>query len=99
MSAAKIITTNVYPPIPMRQFDWCAYRDGYEPPDSDGVGGGLIGWGRTEAAAIADLKEQEDEATPETPAHPAGILSAAGFVREAPLRDGTLVFSLPPSWL
>lgn len=54
-----IHTENVYPPIPMRQFDWCAYRDGYEPPDSEGVGGGNIGWGRTEADAIADLKDQE----------------------------------------
>jgi hypothetical protein len=48
--ANPIITEHVFPPIPMRQFDWCAYRDGYEPPDSDGVGGGIVGWGRTREA-------------------------------------------------
>lgn len=50
-----IITTHVYPPIPQRYFDWCAYRDGYEP-------GCLVGWGSTEAIAIADLEEKELEA-------------------------------------
>ena len=58
----KIITSYVFPPIPLRQFDWCAYRDSYEPPDSDGVGGGLIGWGRTEQDAINDLVQIEEEA-------------------------------------
>ena len=50
-----------YPPIPIRQFDWGATRESYEPPDSEGVGGGLIGWGRTEAEAIADLLDQEQD--------------------------------------
>lgn len=40
-------------PIPLRQFDWSAYRDNYEPPMP-------LGYGGTEAAAIADLLEQED---------------------------------------
>jgi hypothetical protein len=44
----KIITTNVYPPIPVRQFDWSAVFDGYEP-------GGPIGFGKTEQDAIDDL--------------------------------------------
>jgi len=57
-----IVTEYVYPPIPLRQFDWCAHRASYEPPDSDGVGGGILGWGRTEAEAVTDLLEQEEDA-------------------------------------
>ena len=53
----RIVTTCVYPPIPDRRFDWCAHDDNYEPPDCDGVGGGIIGWGRTEAEAIADYQQ------------------------------------------
>lgn len=61
MPAPKIITEYWAKPIPLRQFDWSAVRDGYEPPDSDGVGGGLVGWGRTEQEAIDDLIALEDE--------------------------------------
>jgi hypothetical protein len=43
-----IRTKNVYPPIPSRQFDWCAIYEGYEPGDP-------IGWGLTEQEAIDDL--------------------------------------------
>lgn len=50
-----IVTHHVYPPIPMREFDWSATRDGYEPGDA-------IGWGKTEAEAIADLHTAEDDA-------------------------------------
>ena len=50
----KIVTEHVYPPIPMRQFDWVAH---YDDPE------GLAGWGRTEAEAIADLKAREVEAS------------------------------------
>src|SRR6202000_12876 len=45
----KIKTHNEYPPIPDRNFDWCATTDNY-----DGEGS-PIGWGRTEEAAIEDL--------------------------------------------
>lgn len=45
-----ITTSYIHPPIPLRQFDWCAYRD----PE------GLCGYGRTELDAVADLLEQED---------------------------------------
>ena len=48
----KIVTTYVHPPIPVRQFDWSAVRDGYEP-------GAPIGWGSTEQAAIDDLLQEE----------------------------------------
>lgn len=47
----RIVTHNVYPPIPIRQFDWSATLDGYDEGDP-------IGWGATEAEAIADLREQ-----------------------------------------
>lgn len=52
--ARKIITEFVYPPIPIRTCDWCAYLDGYEP-------GNKIGWGTTEEEAKADLLEQLEE--------------------------------------
>lgn len=45
----KIVTVNVYPPIPIRRFDWCAHYDGREEWPS--------GWGATEAEAIADLTD------------------------------------------
>jgi len=47
----KIVTAFVYPPIPIRNMDWCATTDDYEP-------GCPMGNGATEAEAIADLKEQ-----------------------------------------
>jgi hypothetical protein len=49
----KIKTENTYPPIPIRDFDSCAYDDNtYDGP------GSTIGWGPTEQAAIDDLPEQ-----------------------------------------
>jgi len=50
---ASIITVYDYPPIPVRQFDWSAVREGYEP-------GMPIGRGRTEAEAVAELIELEN---------------------------------------
>ena len=50
----KIITEYVFPPIPLRQFDWSAVTDNYEP-------GCPIGYGRTEEEAIKDLLEQIEE--------------------------------------
>lgn len=46
----KIITEHVYPPIPVRCFDWAATLDDYEPGDP-------VGRGTTEQEAIANLKE------------------------------------------
>jgi hypothetical protein len=43
-----ITTSHIYPPIPDRRFDWSAVTDSYEPGDP-------IGYGPTEADAIADL--------------------------------------------
>ncbi len=50
----KIVTQNIYPPIPLRQFDWSAVTDNYEP-------GCPIGYGRTEQEAVADLVEQIED--------------------------------------
>ena len=41
----KIITSHVYPPIPIRNFDWCAYVDGDEESER-------YGYGETEQEAI-----------------------------------------------
>jgi hypothetical protein len=49
----KIITSFIYPPIPIRQFDWCAHYDNYEP-------GCPMGHGATEQEAIEDLKSQDE---------------------------------------
>ena len=59
----KIITTHVYPPIPIRSMDWCATTDDYDADcDQDGFfSTSPIGWGRTEEEAIADLKEQLEQ--------------------------------------
>ena len=57
----KVRTSFIYPPIPIRRFDWCAVDDEtYE-------GGCPIGFGATETEAVADLLEQ-----PVTPPIPAG---------------------------
>lgn len=49
----EIVTNFVYPPIPCRDFDWQACRDGQEED-------GRYGYGRTLAAAIIDLLDNED---------------------------------------
>src|SRR5262245_24322226 len=43
----KLITTNVHPPIPVREYDWSAHLDGQEE--------GAVGWGATREAAILGL--------------------------------------------
>jgi hypothetical protein len=47
-SSRKIVTRNINPPIPMRQFDWRAFIEGEEKT-------GRHGYGRTEAEAINNL--------------------------------------------
>lgn len=46
----EIETRHVYPPIPDRRFDYCAWY-------SDQDEGGPMGWGPTREEAIADLKD------------------------------------------
>ena len=43
------------PPIPMRDFDWCATTDDYEP-------GHPIGYGARRQEAVIDLMEQLEDA-------------------------------------
>jgi hypothetical protein len=59
----NIRTEAVFPPIPLRQFDWMAYDDdGYDgAPDA---GHQIVGNGPTEQAAIADFQEQWREDHP-----------------------------------
>ncbi len=47
----KIITQHIYPPIPIRDYDWEAIWEDYDESD-------YIGYGRTEEAAIENLMEQ-----------------------------------------
>ena len=46
----KIVTSCICPPIPVREFDWCAFYEGDEES-------GQYGYGATEAEAIQDFKE------------------------------------------
>ncbi len=50
----QIKTELKYPPIPVRNLDWVAYRDGDE-----GESQAPHGYGATEQEAIQDLMEQE----------------------------------------
>lgn len=54
----KITTDFVYPPIPIRTHDWRA-TDADRAEDDQPI----VGWGRTEQEAIADFKEQLEEAS------------------------------------
>lgn len=49
---SKVVTTNIFPPIPDRRFDWCAYFDDDEPNDNGSM---MQGFGVTEEEAIEDL--------------------------------------------
>ncbi len=51
-----LITVYVRPPIPTRDWDWCAYSDG------DGEKPWRYGWGVTEQSAIADWRRLRQEA-------------------------------------
>lgn len=50
MTEPKIITSEVRPPIPTTDFDFCAYYEGDEERQE-------YGWGSTAELAIANLKE------------------------------------------
>lgn len=50
-SDGLIKTSFIYPPISVREFDWCAWYD------CDGEEAGRYGWGKTEAEAIIDLRD------------------------------------------
>ena len=57
MTTRRVIARRIDPPIPSYCFDWEATEDVYDE-------GGLIGYGSTEAGAIADLKDQMEEEQP-----------------------------------
>ena len=48
----QILITHVWPPIPIRDFDFCAYDD------SRGEDSSPRGWGKSPEAALADLRQQ-----------------------------------------
>ncbi|MHB8871835.1 MAG: hypothetical protein ACYC5G_05265 [Candidatus Doudnabacteria bacterium] len=54
MKDRKIITTNDYPPIPIRKYDWSAIREDYDEGD-------IIGYGETGQDSIIDLLSQEED--------------------------------------
>jgi hypothetical protein len=51
---ADIITHFEYTPLPIRDFDWSATFDNYEPD-------GLVGWGATAKDAIDHLLERQGD--------------------------------------
>ena len=58
----KIVTEYYTPPIPLRTMDWSAWdEDTYDGADDAGPRARLIGYGATEAEAIADLIAQIEE--------------------------------------
>jgi hypothetical protein len=63
INGIRIHTTHVYPPIPIRSFDWSAVDDNYDCDcDQDGFfSTSPIGYGATEQEAIADLIQQMEE--------------------------------------
>lgn len=58
MPKYPIRTLHDPPPIPLRQYDWQAYRDGWDL-------GAPIGYGRTEDEAVADPLVEEESALEE----------------------------------
>ncbi len=52
--AKKMIVINIFPPIPIRDFDWCSFYDGEEE-------GGHYGYGKTKEEAVADLQRLDQE--------------------------------------
>ena len=50
----KIVTHHVFPPIPDRSYDWCAYYDGEEERRE-------YGWGATEQEALEDFHRLQAE--------------------------------------
>lgn len=55
MKRDKIITSFVYPPIPIRTHDWCAYRE------NDVEDASKYGWGSSKLEAVTALFERENE--------------------------------------
>jgi len=56
-SRDEILINFVYPPIPIREFDWCATWDNDEPNDNGQM---LHGYGRTPLDAIRELLDETE---------------------------------------
>jgi hypothetical protein len=56
-SSVKVTTVCVQPPIPIRDYDWCAY-DASTYDGADDAKGQIVGWGATEEAAVLDFNTQ-----------------------------------------
>jgi len=52
----QIKTEHVHPPIPIRDYDWRAYRK-----EDEGEESPITGWGETEQAAIKELIDLLEE--------------------------------------
>ena len=61
LSRIKVRTEHVYPPIPVRDYDWSAIDDDSYDGAHDSATRHQIGYGRTEQAAINDLVQQISE--------------------------------------
>lgn len=61
----KIVTHHMFPPVPFRSHDWCAFYDGEEEA-------GNYGYGATEAEAIKDFVENCQEGHDERLDDPSG---------------------------
>ena len=48
-----VVLRQVYPPIPIRSYDWCAWHDGHEEE--------YCGWGATPEEALHDLAELDED--------------------------------------
>lgn len=57
MTARKIITSHINPPIPFRGSDWVATFGDYDGAESSRPD--PVGFGETEAAAVEDLRARE----------------------------------------
>ena len=55
----KVNLSFIYPPIPIRQFDWVASFDNDEPDDDGNM---ICGYGKTRADALNDLLDQYENA-------------------------------------
>jgi hypothetical protein len=84
----KIVTRCEFPPIPIREFDWCAFYEGTEET-------GPRGYGATEAEAIEDfvinhVDEDEERREREREAdarHYGGLSPLGNSLVEAALLD------------
>jgi hypothetical protein len=52
MKESKIITDHIFPPIPIRDYDWSATRENYDD---------LTGYGKTKEEAIKNLEQLESD--------------------------------------